>query len=408
MGSVNNRVLQPFYRLTVDGSDLPAWMYNMITKVSFKETDGDGANETLDIYFDDPELQCMEAGIFVEKKTTIVCEMGYINDSDYGVIFLGIVENVTNDYPLSGKITLRITARDIGYLMSEGEKTKTWKGKTYSDIVSDIVKGYGLKAITDDTSAILPRSNTVTVQGAPAPSSSSSSGGTTYTVKKGDCLWNIAKKFYGSGPKYTKIYDANRGIIKNPNLIYPGQVLTIPDVGGEPAPAQPTTETKTELTTVNQSGVSDLKFMQNMASTCHYQLVIDSSQKTCWFVKPEKKIKDIETVGMDYKEGNEKLKTFRPKFNDYDRAMQARSANINIDDNELVTGVEQPKKETPAPAPEEKKQGNTYTVKSGDCLWNIAKQFYGSGAQYTKIYEANKSIIKNPNLIYPGQVLTIP
>ena len=292
--------------------------------------------------------------------------------------------------------------------MSEGEKTKTWKGKTYSDIVSDIVKGYGLKAITDDTSAILPRSNTVTVQGAPAPSSSSSSGGTTYTVKKGDCLWNIAKKFYGSGPKYTKIYDANRGIIKNPNLIYPGQVLTIPDVGGEPAPAQPTTETKTELTTVNQSGVSDLKFMQNMASTCHYQLVIDSSQKTCWFVKPEKKIKDIETVGMDYKEGNEKLKTFRPKFNDYDRAMQARSANINIDDNELVTGVEQPKKETPAPAPEEKKQGNTYTVKSGDCLWNIAKQFYGSGAQYTKIYEANKSIIKNPNLIYPGQVLTIP
>ena len=50
----------------------------------------------------------------------------------------------------------------------------------------------------------------------------------------------------------------------------------------------------------------------------------------------------------------------------------------------------------------------TYTVKSGDCLWNIAKKYYGSGAQYTKIYEANRDKIKNPNLIYAGQVLTIP
>lgn len=50
----------------------------------------------------------------------------------------------------------------------------------------------------------------------------------------------------------------------------------------------------------------------------------------------------------------------------------------------------------------------TYTVVSGDCLWNIAKKFYGNGSQYTKIYNANKDKIKNPNLIYPGQVLTIP
>ena len=56
-----------------------------------------------------------------------------------------------------------------------------------------------------------------------------SSGGSTYTVVKGDCLWNIAKKFYGSGAKYTIIYNANKSVIGgNPNLIYPGQVLTIP------------------------------------------------------------------------------------------------------------------------------------------------------------------------------------
>lgn len=39
----------------------------------------------------------------------------------------------------------------------------------------------------------------------------------------------IAKKFYGKGSDYTKIYNANKGTIgKNPNLIYPGQVFTIP------------------------------------------------------------------------------------------------------------------------------------------------------------------------------------
>lgn len=54
-------------------------------------------------------------------------------------------------------------------------------------------------------------------------------------------------------------------------------------------------------------------------------------------------------------------------------------------------------------------QPKTYTVKSGDCLWNIAKQFYGSGSDYTKIYNANKGTIGgNPNLICPGQVLTLP
>ena len=56
-----------------------------------------------------------------------------------------------------------------------------------------------------------------------------------------------------------------------------------------------------------------------------------------------------------------------------------------------------------------KSKPKTYTVKSGDCLYNIAKKYYGDGSKYTKIYEANKKIIgSNPNLIKAGQVLTIP
>lgn len=65
------------------------------------------------------------------------------------------------------------------------------------------------------------------------------------------------------------------------------------------------------------------------------------------------------------------------------------------------------KKEKPAPAVNPK-SNQTYVVQTGDTLWGIAKKIYGNGAQYTKIFNANRDKIKNPNLIYPGQKLVIP
>ena len=50
----------------------------------------------------------------------------------------------------------------------------------------------------------------------------------------------------------------------------------------------------------------------------------------------------------------------------------------------------------------------SYTVKSGDSLSKIAKHFYGDGSKWHQIYEANRDKIKNPDLIHPGQELTIP
>lgn len=90
-------------------------------------------------------------------------------------------------------------------------------------------RDYGTKTINVQIAASKPKASAEPqreTNNSPAPAASQ-----TYTVVKGDCLWNIAKRFYGNGSKYTVIYDANRGVIGgNPNLIYPGQVLTIPAV----------------------------------------------------------------------------------------------------------------------------------------------------------------------------------
>ncbi|MBG53508.1 MAG: peptidoglycan-binding protein LysM [Rhodobiaceae bacterium] len=47
-------------------------------------------------------------------------------------------------------------------------------------------------------------------------------------------------------------------------------------------------------------------------------------------------------------------------------------------------------------------------IQPGNNLWNIARQLYGSGYRYTVIYQANQDQIRDPNLIYPGQVLETP
>ncbi len=49
-----------------------------------------------------------------------------------------------------------------------------------------------------------------------------------------------------------------------------------------------------------------------------------------------------------------------------------------------------------------------HTVVSGDTLGKIAKKFYGNAMKYPVIFEANKPMLKDPDLIYPGQVLRIP
>lgn len=63
-----------------------------------------------------------------------------------------------------------------------------------------------------------------------------------------------------------------------------------------------------------------------------------------------------------------------------------------------VSGVEAPASESNV---------KIYEIRKGDTLWKIAEKHLGNGARYTEIFEANKEVIKNPDLIYPGQKIRI-
>jgi nucleoid-associated protein YgaU len=73
--------------------------------------------------------------------------------------------------------------------------------------------------------------------------------------------------------------------------------------------------------------------------------------------------------------------------------------------NNILARVEMPFTLDPAQA---QLQPGEVTIIKGNSLWRIARRVYGEGMLYTVIYEANRDRIKNPDLIYPGQVFALP
>lgn len=114
---------------------------------------------------------------------------------------------------LSGNVS------NLGVLFNEGNVTiqgeaKSLAAKEKAALIAGNVKG--VESVNDDR---------LTVAGAEkAPASSTR----YYKIQSGDTLSKIAKEFYGDANKYNDIFEANREVIKDPDLIYPGQQIRIP------------------------------------------------------------------------------------------------------------------------------------------------------------------------------------
>ncbi len=76
--------------------------------------------------------------------------------------------------------------------------------------------------------------------------------------------------------------------------------------------------------------------------------------------------------------------------------------------NRIAARVEAPFKRAAPEAVKQARINGEVVIQPGDNLWNISRALYGHGVQYTIIYEANRNKIKDPDLIYPGQIFTTP
>lgn len=146
--------------------------------------------------------------------------------------FLGELETLKNDKKPFQFIVTRAFPNgkmlfDTNLKVSlESYEIKEEAKEGFDVIVSVKLKQYrefGTKTLTQSSTGIHKVEAQRSTETSPVPATNK-----TYTVQKGDSLWAIAKKYYGNGSKYTVIAEANKDKIKNPNLIYPGQVLTIP------------------------------------------------------------------------------------------------------------------------------------------------------------------------------------
>ena len=89
------------------------------------------------------------------------------------------------------------------------------------------------------------------------------------------------------------------------------------------------------------------------------------------------------------------------------KVMAAFNRLVETDNTLNTIRVEPPPQAAPAPAPEVVEQ-RIYEVVSGDTLGAIAQKYYGAASKYMKIFEANRDILDNPDLIKVGQKLKIP
>ena len=106
----------------------------------------------------------------------------------------------------------------------------------------------------------------------------------------------------------------------------------------------------------------------------------------------------IENLKVDYKEG---CVTLSGECDDPEAIEKAVLMVGNMEGvNKVINNTNQQELET--------EQIQYYEIKSGDTLSKIAKEFYGDAMVYTRIFEANREVIKDPDLIFVGQKIRIP
>lgn len=132
------------------------------------------------------------------------------NNNVAKIVTVGLPEN----------LNMYFVIEDFTYDSKAGEEDDIY----YTLKIKEYVP-YGVRIVKTNTAATTAIYNNSRPRATTTPQNTAK----TYKVVRGDCLWNITKKFTGKGSRWRELYNLNKGVIgSNPNLIYPNQVLTLP------------------------------------------------------------------------------------------------------------------------------------------------------------------------------------
>lgn len=191
-----------------------------------------GKNKTL-VLLNEGEVNFLRAPGLTEL--TVPFELPMLSSGQSPDYYLGLLERMKTNRETTQFMLVRVAPSgemlfDTNIKVSVEDYDITEDGKKGLDVAVDVNlkqwRDYGTKTVT--VKKPKEENTTPTVKVEQERNASTAPKAKTYTVKAGDSLWAIAAKYYGNGAEYNKIYNANTDKISNPNLIYVGQVLTIP------------------------------------------------------------------------------------------------------------------------------------------------------------------------------------
>jgi nucleoid-associated protein YgaU len=110
-----------------------------------------------------------------------------------------------------------VAVEDLQVAYNDGVVEMSGKAGSSEDMERAVIAAGNIKGVEE-----------VKADGLRAPAADPAAEAEFYTIESGDTLSAIAKRYYGDAMQYPKIFEANRGIISDPNKIYPGQKIRIP------------------------------------------------------------------------------------------------------------------------------------------------------------------------------------
>jgi nucleoid-associated protein YgaU len=119
-----------------------------------------------------------------------------------------------------------------------------------------------------------------------------------------------------------------------------------------------------------------------------------------------------EKIKQEIEASNPGIKNLNVEFKDGQVSLSGDAASAEAMEKAVliagnVQGVEKVSADQ-VHAPPQSGKVDYYVIQQGDTLSAVAKKFLGNANDYPKIFEANREVIKDPNLIYPGQKIRIP